>query len=351
VSVPPRRYDSVDGLLTAYRLSPSDEEPFPNDGWSGASLTRFTAGTRRYVLKRDGWDRDWIARATNDVDLREARIAESPPAIDGVELPYLGVAPDGPRGAAILMPDLSDVLFRWERRMEPATLDHVLLAVASFHAAGWLALSTGADPFPAHDPCPLDRRLLLLSPSAAERYQAEGLPVGGTFGSGWAAFRRHATPEASALVDALSSDVTPLLDALETLPSTRLHGDAKLANAGIRPSGTLVIVDWQMTLCAPVAVELAWFLVSNAADLPITPDAVWRRYVGQLSRAPGGRAALGDEDAQTDLVWIIGLLLRGWRKGLDATSGTVLASGVPAADDLAWWCERAVGAAERRLRL
>jgi hypothetical protein len=74
VSVPPRRYDSVDGLLTAYRLSPSDEEPFPNDGWSGASLTRFTAGTRRYVLKRDGWDRDWIARATNDVDLREARI-------------------------------------------------------------------------------------------------------------------------------------------------------------------------------------------------------------------------------------------------------------------------------------
>ncbi|MGK2851688.1 MAG: hypothetical protein ACSLFN_12355 [Candidatus Limnocylindrales bacterium] len=46
---------------------------------------------------------------------------------------------------------------------------------------------------------------------------------------------------------------------------------------------------------------------------------------------------------------IIGLLLRGWRKGLDARAGARLASGIDAADDLAWWGERAVDAAGRRL--
>ena len=46
---------------------------------------------------------------------------------------------------------------------------------------------------------------------------------------------------------------------------------------------------------------------------------------------------------------IVGLLLRGWRKGADTVAGATLGSGVTAADDLAWWCERAVEAAERRL--
>ena len=60
-------------------------------------------------------------------------------------------------------------------------------------------------------------------------------------------------------------------------------------------------------------------------------------------------ATIGDWDAQLDLTWIVGLLLRGWRKGLDAEAGAVLASGVPATDDLAWWSARAVDAADRRL--
>ena len=58
---------------------------------------------------------------------------------------------------------------------------------------------------------------------------------------------------------------------------------------------------------------------------------------------------LGDWDAQVDLVAIVGLLLRGWRKGLDAEAGSTLGSGVPARDDLDWWCDRAVEGAARRL--
>ena len=69
-----------------------------------------------------------------------------------------------------------------------------------------------------------------------------------------------------------------------------------------------------------------------------------------LTLPPRGlEPTIGDWDAQRDLTWIVGLLLRGWRKGLDAEAGVVLGSGVRAADDLAWWSARAVEAAGRRL--
>jgi hypothetical protein len=60
-------------------------------------------------------------------------------------------------------------------------------------------------------------------------------------------------------------------------------------------------------------------------------------------------ATLGNWETQVDLAWIVGLLLRGWRKGLDAEAGVLLGSGIAATDDLAWWCGRALEAAGRRL--
>jgi hypothetical protein len=52
---------------------------------------------------------------------------------------------------------------------------------------------------------------------------------------------------------------------------------------------------------------------------------------------------------QTDAAVLVGLLLRGWRKGADAEAGVRLASGVSATEDLAWWCDRALEAADRLL--
>ena len=46
---------------------------------------------------------------------------------------------------------------------------------------------------------------------------------------------------------------------------------------------------------------------------------------------------------------MLGLLLRGWRKGLDAEAGLTLPTGQRAVDDLAWWATEAVAAATRRL--
>lgn len=132
--------------------------------------------------------------------------------------------------------------------------------------------------------------------------------------------------------------------ALFGLPVAGLHGDLKLGNAGLAKDGTVWLIDWQMTLVAPVAVELGWFLVCNVAGLPVPPDEVLDRY-----RLAGGRPADDEWAAQRDLAIMVGLLLRGWRKGLDAAAGLVTACGWSAGDDLAWWGRAAVEAARRRL--
>lgn len=131
-----------------------------------------------------------------------------------------------------------------------------------------------------------------------------------------------------------------------------IHGDLKLANLGLAADGALEMIDWQMVSIAPIAVEIGWFLVANVASLPVSPDEVlvrYRRHLADGSLDPDHGWIEGNsfDQPEIDAAILVGLLLRGWRKGLDAEAGMTLASGVSADDDLAWWCERAVEAAER----
>ena len=339
-------------LLEQHDLARSPEEPFPNDGWSGSVLTQLRRGDERFVLKRTSWARDWIARHTHDRSLREAVLAASgavPPA--PVVLPHLGAAADGDQ-AAVLMPDLSRQLIAWERPagdpgIHPDTLERVLHAVAALHAAPWRGLPKAAAD-PSWPWCPLRERLTLLTRPTAAGYRDQGLPVGERFLAGWDAFDRRAPAAVRRLVDALATDPAPLLAALDRLPAVTLHGDLKLANVALLDGARVALIDWQMLTLAPVAVELGWLLVSNVALLPEPADIVLERYRAIADGVDGG-PALGDWASQVDLAWIVGLLLRGWRKGLDAEAGARFPWGGDGASDLAWWCDRAVVAADRRL--
>jgi hypothetical protein len=357
-------------MLTEFGLELLPEHEFPTDGWSGATFTSLVdSDGRRFVLKRTSLEVDWIARSTRDDDLREGWFAGLPPGalawIPKATSPYLGAAADD-SGVAILTPDLSNELIAWERpghdpAIDTLTLDRVLRALARLHAVPWASIVEGGserDGAPAPPWCPLPERLLLLSPVSASRYADEGNPVGPRFLAGWAAFRRLAPSGAVDVIDRLAVDPSHLILALEVLPWVGLHGDLKLANVALLPDDDAVaFIDWQMTMQAPIAVELGWFLVSNSASLPVDPDEVVRRYRDHLEhderRIPegdwSGPQVVGDWDLQRDLTWIVGLLLRGWRKGLDAAAGVTLPSGISAVDDLAWWCERASEAAARRL--
>jgi hypothetical protein len=355
---------SLEDLLASAGLAGLAEEPFPTDGWSGATFTSIRRQSERFVLKRTSPARDWIVRATLDDDIREAAIASThllflgPAGRPGV--PYVGAAADGD-AAAILMPDLSAELIAWERpshagRLSVDDLDRVLDAVARLHAMPWWVGHPDEPPIPW---CPLPERILLLARPSAERYRADGNPVGDRFLAGWEAFDRLATPAAQDVVRRLSNDPSPLLDALGELPSVGLHGDLKLANVALAGPTDILLIDWQMTCYAPVAVELGWLLVSNVELLPEPPDAILARYRASVEWHSGRFGAggvgsmdmarvVGDWEAQVDLALLVGLLLRGWRKGLDAESGVKLASGVTAEEDLEWWCRRAVEAAQRQ---
>jgi hypothetical protein len=297
-----------------------------HDGWSGALLTRLTRDDgARFVLKRDSVERDWIARVTDDAGLRETRLIHAAPRLpDPVRLPHLALATDGAEIAA-LMPDLTGTLLRWEAPTDLATLDRVLAGLAALHREPWQAQLPKDFPW-------------------TDRYEAAGLHVGARFNAGWDAFDRLVRPPVKDLIDAMASDPAPLLAALERLPTAGLHGDLKLGNAGLTADGAMHLIDWQLTLVAPIAVELGWFLVCNVASLPATADAVLERY-----RVIAG---LPDDEAwreQWDLAVLVGLLLRGWRKGFDTEAGVVYPSGKAAAYDLAWWGSQAIGAAGRRL--
>lgn len=331
-----RAFEPLAGLLGRHRIDPASEEPFPNDGWSGAVLTRLRdANGRAFVLKRDSLERDWIARATHDDVLRESWFAVNGPALPWpVRNPALGAGSTDIKGeVAILMPDLSDVLFDWNTPLTNAQMDTVLMALATLHGGGeppsdevaWTAWG--------------DRVTLICRPSL-ERPGPARDAVADRLLPGWDAWDRLATREARGVIAALADNVEPLLDALAETRSSLIHGDLKLANVGIAADGAVEMVDWQMVTVAPAGVELGWFLVANVNALPLPPDEVLRRYWAARGTEPG---------TQNDIAILVGLLLRGWRKGLDAEAGITLASGVSAADDLAWWCERAVAAADRIL--
>lgn len=380
---------SLDAVLDRHGLAGSRERPFPNDGWSGASLTRLVrpGDGRPFILKRTSWASDWIARSTRDHALREGFIAAMPLALPPpLVAPYFGAGADG-TSVGILMPDLSTELLGWERApgeppMPTETVERVVDALARLHAAPW-PISGVPDAAAVWPSAPLRERLFLLAPRSATRLAGEDLTAGHRFVAGWGAFERVASRAARELVASLDADPSLLLAALDSLPRTCLHGDLKLANVAFLEDGRVALIDWQLTALAPVAVELGWFLVSNSAALPEPPAAVLERYQGALAAVAGRplgdaepydrvtsfpapvvtalrgadkdarnrtvEATVGDWAAQEDLCWIVGLVLRGWRKGLDTEAGATLASGVAAADDLAFWCHRAVEAAGRRL--
>ena len=329
-------------LLAEHGLDGASEEPFEHDGWSGAGLTRLRRPSdgARFVLKRDSLARDWIARVTGDVpELREAVLAAARPALPPpVRLPHLGVARDG-ADTALLMPDLTGTLLTWEAPVDDDSVGRVCQALAALHATAWHHALPAS--FPWTD---LGSRVLLLTRSAAAAYEAEGNPVGARFRAGWEAFDRRAPATGRRLVAALDADLEPLLAALRRLPVAGLHGDLKLGNVGLAGDGTVWLIDWQMTLVGPVAVELGWFLVCNVAGLPLAPDEVLERY-----RAAAGRPADEAWARERDLAILVGLVLRGWRKGLDAEANIVLPTGASADDDLAWWAAEAEAAARRRL--
>lgn len=317
-----RVFESVAALLDAHGLADVREESFDHKGFSGATLTRLMRSDGvSFVLKRMSIARDWIMRATDDLACREAAFVDASIDLgDAARTPTVGAAHDGD-GYALLMRDISTELLTADA-ISIAQLDAVIVSMAALHAR----------PAPASVPwCDLAQRLTLLTPTTARIAAAYGAPVARDIIEGWRVFDVHATPRARTIVHGLIDDPSPLVRALARTPAAFLHGDLKFDNIGIDPNGRLWLIDWAMTLVAAPAVELGWFLAINSRRLPVSLEDVTRRYASAAGMTTELRTR---HDALTVLC---GLLLRGWRKSLDAAAGD--------GDELRWWCERVEAAA------
>lgn len=289
-------------------------------GFSGARIFEQSgAGGRRHVVKITSLRSDWIRRTTADVGCREAAMARESffrrgrihsPAIDAVQDEDVH---------AILMEDVSEHLLP-NAPLTNAQLEQLLQGMAELH-------SRPIPPTCEVPWCPIEARLRLFMPDPG---QLASFRIGADILRGWDLFFRYAPAEVAALVRALFADPQPIVQALSQLPSCLLHGDLKLDNIALRPEGSLSLIDWSMPMEAPAAVDLGWFLAMNSRWLPICLDDAIAAYVSHA----GIEARL--QERHRSLTILCGLLIRGWRKALDAEAGD------PA--ELSWWCNRAASA-------
>ena len=306
----------------------------PADTKSGARFEWVSLGGERYLLKYQDNRDDWLMRATGDRGVRFVRLWEHglldvvPDVIDHA---VVGAALDGTVGA-ILQRDVTtgllptDEAFPLERHQQ--FLDHM----AALHARFWgwrddIGLT------------PLTTRYLVFSPivSQTEAAIGSGAIVPRVMGDGWARLAAL-SPAVASIVLGLLADPTPLVDALNILPHTFVHGDWKAGNLGAHPDGRTILLDWgEVPGEAVPTADLAWYLALNAALLPETKDETIVSYRRALERH--GVDTEGWFDVAVDLELLGAMLQFGWEKGLGGPG-----------PELAWW-ERRVMQGARRLGL
>lgn len=307
-------------LLDAHHVPSSNWVELSQRGFSGARIyKRSDQEGRSYVVKQTSTETDWIMRATSDNRCREAILANTL-CVRDINSPAIGSARDGDIHS-ILMHDISEYLLS-NVRLNERQLEAILLGMCRLHSLP-----------PPHDSdvpwCSIKNRLALFKPDPEKLAKFR---IANDILRGWELFFDYSPGNVRELIRSLFDDIGPLERALRPLPSCLLHGDLKLDNIGICPDGALYLIDWSMPMIAPAAIELGWFMAMNSRTLPISLDETLAAYTYCSNLEPELH------ERHQSLTILCGLMIRGWRKALDAGSGEP--------SELLWWCERASNASK-----
>jgi Ser/Thr protein kinase RdoA (MazF antagonist) len=295
------------------------------DSATGAALERIQVlergTTTSYVVKRISPLGDWLARATDDRQMREYQLAVGGifaelPA--GVASATIGAARTRD-GAVILMRDVSHGLPRTrDTLLTDEQVRRTMQALASVHStcrdlpnkrAASLGLNT------------LERWLTPLAPRTARREEDRAPRDGVTplILPGWAAFAALA-PDAWRIIEPLLDDPVPLARLLRRFPATLVHGDAKATNVAVEDD-CVVFLDWSTTTAGPGALDVAWYVCINALRLPFPRDDAIEIYRAERERL--GQLCTSGESWQRELrlALLTSTMRLGWQKALGATIG------------------------------
>jgi hypothetical protein len=295
----------------------------------------------RFILKQTSLAWDWIMRATEDHLCRSVTLWQYglfdrlPPE---TEHGVLACALDE-QGWAILMQDVGPALLPYTRFSE-AENAFFMEAMAALHATFFEAPELTD---PRLNLCQPQHAYTMFSPATGYR------EIGGTdeipqrILEGWELLPSLVEPDVTEVIQTLLADPQPLCEALSRYPSTLVHGDWRHANQGLRQEEQprLILLDWQLAVVAPPALEIGRCMTTNSALLPVSKEATIELYRQQLARRLGDRFRESWWRPQLELGLLGGFLQDGWAVALKATHWYV---GANAREhwqaDLQWWSEQ-----------
>jgi hypothetical protein len=294
----------------------------------------------KFVLKRVSPDWDWLMRATEDTQCRSVTLWQygiydslPPEIVHSV----VSCARDG-AGWAILMQDVGTTMLPYA----PFTVEDnafFLETMAAMHARFWQDPAL-ADP--ALGLCRLHHYYSMFSPHSAssEAYGDNDIPR--RILEGWALAWTHVPRGAAKVLRKLLKDPAPLQHALRRCPSTLVHGDWRHANQGYDAvAKQIVLLDWQLAMFAPPAVDLARYLITNSALLPITKKEAIAIYREELAARLGDKFDEAWWQPQLALSLLGGFIQDGWALVLKATHWPVGANArAHWRSDLDWWAKQ-----------
>lgn len=305
----------------------------PEDARSGATFEHLELGGRRCFLKVLALEADWVMRVTGNTDHWEhkvwrAGIYDRLPATIDHTIIAMALDETGPTPQlGILMHDCSDDLIPpGDEAVDIAAHEGFIRSMATLHAELWgwtdsLAL------------CPMVNRLRFFAPEtiAPELAAYDVPPPVAAADAGWAALADR-SPRLLELLRTVQRTPEPLLRRLAETPVTFLSGDWKMGNLGRRPDGRTILLDQAYPGSGPACWDLLWYLALNRQRLPESKDATIARYRVELEGA--GVDVADWWSRQLSLCELALMACFGWEKALGDD------------DELSWWAERALAAAE-----
>jgi hypothetical protein len=294
--------------------------PFVQLGHSGATFERVhirlqSEGRIALVIKRVQPALNWTAFRTRDAVGREMQLLQEP-TLAGVWTafvnPYVAYAA-APGQVGLLMEDLSDHVrpdmdVPDQQSIPVQDEDGLLAALAGLHARYWQSDTTAL-------PWLLQPWVLfsIMGPHAPAPPNESLRPLLHQVTRGWrAALARVPRSVAELLIQ--PPDV--LARRCQGLPLTLLHGDAKIANFAVLPSGRAAAFDWAWVGAGPATLDLGWYLAHNAGHLARPRDAVLARYRHLLEAALGSSLPGGMWEQMVQVGLLCGALMLLWQKAL-----------------------------------
>jgi len=149
---------------------------------------------------------------------------------------------------------------------------------------------------------------------------------------GWDVFGESVPADVAEPVFALLADPEPLADALQSRPTTLVHGDLVTVNMAFS-DGRLTRLDWAMPAAAPGALDIARFV----AGCSLVVGAPREQIIADYAAAAGP----AHDEVAMRLSLLSAVCWLGWNKALDAAEHPDLGVRAGEQQDLGWWIQQA----------